>query len=637
MTEAIAQYQEALRVMDQRRDHLKAGDRRWNSLRVLLFVFAAISFGLGYGVGLSWLALVAWFLVLAFLVTVTLHERLRDELDELRHERSVLRRLIARLERHWDRLPLWKPDQLLLQGEPNSATSPESISDDLDVFGKGSLFQFVSMASTGPGQRTLAKWLVGPALAVNATQRSAASESLAAMRELRQRLYRLARQAASGSAEPDRFLTWIKQPSWLAQHPLLAVWCFVSPVIAGVLMTYGLAMMDDPWHFKAAGIAVGLVVAINALISTFFLGDVHEIFASALAGKGDVEGYRQLFSLAGELPQSASMLSRIRNVLADSENNAATAMGGLKRIATATAIKHVALLFPIYIVLQMLGLWELHVLRRLEHWQNRYRESAAEWFAALGELEAIGSIAALADEHPDWSMPCWVDGGDDSSCVTAKQMGHPLIADAARVCNDVTIGPAGTLLLVTGSNMSGKSTMLRSVGLNVLLAGAGARVCSSSLTLPSIELATSIRVRDNLGEGVSFYMAELKSLAKVVKHAERIAERSSGRNESGPKLLFLLDEILQGTNSRERQIAVAHVLQHLLKCKAIGAITTHDLELADDSQLKAVAQTVHFRETITKASDGSDTMTFDYKMRDGISPTTNALRLLELVGLGRPQ
>jgi len=102
-------------------------------------------------------------------------------------------------------------------------------------------------------------------------------------------------------------------------------------------------------------------------------------------------------------------------------------------------------------------------------------------------------------------------------------------------------------------------------------------------------------------------------------------------------LLFLLDEILQGTNSRERQIAVAHVLQHLLKCKAIGAITTHDLELADDSQLKAVAQTVHFRETITKASDGSDTMTFDYKMREGISPTTNALRLLELVGLGRPQ
>jgi len=460
---------------------------------------------------------------------------------------------------------------------------------------------------------------------------------LAGKRELRHQLYRLARQSSSGTAEPDRFLAWIKQASWSTKHSLLVAWSFASPVIVGLLLVFGLTSIADPAQFKATGLAIGLIIGVNALISTFLLNDVHEIFASALAGRGDVEGYRQLFSLAGELPESTPMLTRIRSVLAVSDNNAAAAMGRLKRIAAATAIKHVALLFPVYIVLQMVGLWELHVLRRLEQWQNRYRESAEGWFDALGEFEAVGSVAALADEHPEWTLPCWFSGNGAEACVSAKQMGHPLIADGMRVCNDVTIGPTGTLLLVTGSNMSGKSTMLRSVGLNVLLAGAGARVCASSMTLPSIELATSIRVRDNLGEGVSFYMAELKSLAKVVKHAERIAVNQGGQAEGGPKLLFLLDEILQGTNSRERQIAVAHVLQHLLKCKAIGAITTHDLELADDPQLKALAHTVHFRETITKASDGSDTMTFDYKMRAGISPTTNALRLLELVGLGRPQ
>jgi DNA mismatch repair ATPase MutS len=282
----------------------------------------------------------------------------------------------------------------------------------------------------------------------------------------------------------------------------------------------------------------------------------------------------------------------------------------------------------------MLGLWEVHVLRRLERWQDDHRDHANGWFESLGELEAVGSISALAAENPNWAWPQWTEANDDAA-VEAGQMGHPLLKDAIRVCNDVKMGPSGTLLLVTGSNMSGKSTMLRSVGLNVLLAGAGAPVCAEALSLPSLELATSIRVRDNLGEGVSFYMAELHSLARVVKHAERLAKQPTG-GTSKTRLLFLLDEILQGTNSRERQIAVAHVLRHLVKCEAIGAITTHDLELADDPQLKAMAHTVHFRETITVTANGEDTMTFDYRMREGVSPTTNALRLLEVVGLGKP-
>jgi len=144
-------------------------------------------------------------------------------------------------------------------------------------------------------------------------------------------------------------------------------------------------------------------------------------------------------------------------------------------------------------------------------------------------------------------------------------------------------------------------------------------------------------VRDNLDEGVSFYMAELKSLARVVRHAEAIdAKSSSGSQATTTTLMYLLDEILQGTNSRERQIAVAHVLRHLIDRGAIGAISTHDLELADDPQLQSIAHTVHFRETITRDAEGRDQMTFDYQMRQGVSPTTNALRLLEVVGLGKP-
>ncbi|MEL6111059.1 MAG: MutS family DNA mismatch repair protein, partial [Planctomycetota bacterium] len=270
-------------------------------------------------------------------------------------------------------------------------------------------------------------------------------------------------------------------------------------------------------------------------------------------------------------------------------------------------------------------LWDVRVLRRLEQWQEQYGDAAPGWFEALGELEALLSLAALRDENPDWVFPEWAD--NESTVLSATRIGHPLLTDGARVCNDVCIGPTGSVLLVTGSNMSGKSTMLRSVGLNVSLAGSGAPVCAARLVLPSLELATSIRVRDNLAEGVSFYMAELQRLKGAVQHAASLAENPDR------KCLYLLDEILQGTNSRERLIAVARVLERLLELGAIGAISTHDLELASEPSLAAVSEVVHFRETIESDGDGGEKMTFDYRMREGVSPTTNALRLLEIVGI----
>jgi DNA mismatch repair ATPase MutS len=279
----------------------------------------------------------------------------------------------------------------------------------------------------------------------------------------------------------------------------------------------------------------------------------------------------------------------------------------------------------------MLGLWDVHVFRRLEAWKKTYRGDVANWFDALGQLEALMSLAALQADYPGWSRAAWVTGrvaAADPIVVRATSIGHPLLPDEVRVCNDVEIGPPGTFLLVTGSNMSGKSTMLRSIGLNVALAGAGAPVCAASLQLPPVELGTSIRVSDNVSEGVSFYMAELQRLKSVVDQARRL------QSDEGKRLLFLLDEILQGTNSRERQIAVVRVLRHLIDTGSIGAISTHDLELADEPELRLMSVPVHFRETIRPDAQGKEQMTFDYRMHRGVAPTTNALRLLEIVGLG---
>jgi len=676
MKPALTEYREWLENLEQTRRLGLVLDRRWNLIRSGLFLAAIGLLLLGYRlVPHAGLVTLGWLSGIAFLVAVTLHENLRDRFHAERLRRGVVKRLIARGERRWDRLPLWNPK--LNQADDRGGDSPDiaAVADDLDVFGQGSLFQLVSLASLGPGLRTLADWLIGPARQETASRRHAAAQRLAPLRSWRVDFYTHARRAADGTADPDHFLRWIQSPSWLQRHPLLSAWSRLSPLIlVGLLVVLFAAVVAargaDPEAGSASemlirwfGIAIAAVVGINLWISTFLLGDVHDIFASALSGRGDVEGYRRMFELCESLPSgepepgpsglgksetrqstpvSGDLIDHAKRTLCDPTHGASGAMKSLGWVAVAASLKHGGGLFLVYLLLQMGGLWDLHVLRRLERWQQRYSSDAASWFDALGELEAAASLAALIDENPDWATPTWVTG---KALLSAEQLGHPLLGDGQRVCNDVAVGPRGTLLLVTGSNMSGKSTLLRSVGLNVLLAGAGGPVCARSFSLPDLELATSIRVRDNLGEGVSFYMAELQSLARVVRHAEALAAKRAGlvtdvaagsAPAPPPTLLYLLDEILQGTNSRERQIAVAHVLRHLIDHGAIGAISTHDLELADDPGLRAIAHTVHFRETITKDDQGRDQMSFDYQMREGVSPTTNALRLLEIVGLGIP-
>jgi DNA mismatch repair ATPase MutS len=291
-------------------------------------------------------------------------------------------------------------------------------------------------------------------------------------------------------------------------------------------------------------------------------------------------------------------------------------LGGVVRLAEArySPMGHA--------VLQILGLWDLHVLAALERWQIDSGAHARDWLAALGDAEALSALATLAYDNPDWTMPEIVDG---SARVEARALGHPLLPASSRVNNDVTVGPPGTFLLVTGSNMSGKSTLLRAIGTNVVLARAGGPVCAESLRLTPVDMWTSIRIDDSLEAGVSLFMAELRRLKRIVDAA---------RDPARPRpLLYLLDEILHGTNTAERRVAARRVLTSLIKAEAIGAATTHDLTLADDPALDAAAERVHFTERFERR-DGAMAMTFDYRLRPGLATSANALKLLEMIGLG---
>ena len=250
---------------------------------------------------------------------------------------------------------------------------------------------------------------------------------------------------------------------------------------------------------------------------------------------------------------------------------------------------------------------------------------SAPWLQARPLLR-LWLARALAGLHHDHPAGCFPEIRADAARLQARELGHPLLNPEDCVPNDVTIGPAGTCLLVTGSNMSGKSTLLRAIGLNTVLALAGGPVFARAMSLPPVALCTSFRVQDSLESGISFFMAELQRLKQIVDLAR---QRSA---DAGPTL-FLLDEILQGTNVTERQIAVRRVLGFLLERGAIGAISTHDLGLAEAEGLREACQPVHFTESYEEGPHGPQ-MRFDYALREGVAPTVNALKLLEIVGLG---
>ncbi len=632
--DALNRYRAQLQTIDDDREQLKVRDRRFGKVRVVLFFLALLFFLVGYGFdGVASVRWMGWAALGLFLVVVTINEPIRDKLEELRRHRGVVQRLVARLDRDWDRLATRALSRQLAEVELSG--HQRDVASDLDLLGRASLFHLVSMAATAPGIRTLANWLAGPADASVASQRATAVDALAPLRDERLRFYTLARQVAESTGDPEHFVRWATGQPWLSQRRWLVTWATVSTLISSVLVIAlvcsGLGWLPAFW-FRFSLIGLAALIGINLLLTAAMLGPAHAIFAVAMASRRSVSDYEEIFSAASWLPESGEpdedeFLPRIRRTMLAGECSAVEGMRALQKVARAGGLRQSAGTFLLYLPLQSLCLWDVKVLRRLEDWQAQYAEHIPAWFEALGQLESLVSVAALRDEYPSWAKPVW-NGDTDRPLLKATAIGHPLLTDGSRVCNDVTVGPPGTLLLVTGSNMSGKSTMLRSIGLNVALASVGAPVCATSFLVPSVELATSIRVSDDVSEGVSFYMAELKRLKCVVDHAREMAKINDR------VCLFLLDEILQGTNSGERQIAVVQVLRHLIDSRSIGAISTHDLELADEPELQSVATAVHFRETIRPDAEGNEQMTFDYRMRDGVSPTTNALRLLEMVGLG---
>lgn len=586
----------ASRLTARRAEHarLDAADARIAGLRLAVFAL---------GLLLAWLvfaqhAVHTGALAVPVIAFLTLVRRHADVIRARHHAARAIafyERGLARLEDRWQG-----------GGEPGDRfrQSDHLYADDLDLFGTGSLFDLLSVARTRAGEETLAGWLLAPATPDAVAARQTAVRELTPMLDFREGLA-LAGTDVRAAVHTEALAAWATAPPVLAS-PL---W---QPVAAGIT-AWAVGALGW-WLLGGPGWPVGLAVALVAVCSTA----IGKASTAVLHGAGQpVRDLDVLAHALGLIEQTAFTSPRLTTVTTPvtAAGGAARAIRRLHRLSERHDWQHNI----IFAIPAAYLLWGAHLALAIERWRRRHGAQVVAWLAATGELEAMSSLATYAFEHPADAWPSLTGGAPR---FEAAHLGHPLLHSATQVANDVSLGGEGArLLVVSGSNMSGKSTLLRAVGINTVLALAGGPVRARSLTLTPLAIGATLRVQDSIQDGRSRFYAEITRLRQLTAIAGE-----------APTLLFLLDELLHGTNSHDRLAGGAGVLRALVAAGAIGLVTTHDLALtAIVDTLGPSATNVHFEDTF----DGGG-IRFDYRMRPGPVTRSNALALMRAIGLDVP-
>jgi len=608
-----AEYRALAERHGRERDAAKQDASRLSNARLaafavtgLLFLWVAFAAGPFVAGGIG--TLIAF---IGFLVLVRLHGRARERMRWHSRLYEVARLGEARVARDWSALP---------ERATVPSGAPHPFASDLDLSGHASLFTLLDTVSAFPGRETLSRWLLYPATAASeVADRQAAVRELTELLELRQALHARARSAGALEQRAfEHFFAWAESPPWLLTgRNRLAYWvATLIPVLT--LSLFGLAV---------AGLVSGQFSLLCFVGGLLLLAAFRPRLSATLdAAASNAIGLRQhapMLALLEERSFTAPLLVRLHARISGDTGASAS----LRSLDTALGMAEAREGGLGYVILAAVLLWDFQAVAALERWQRRSGRHARDWLVALGELESLAALATLAFDNPAWCFPEVhapdADHSSGNNVIEATSLGHPLLPQETRVANDVAIGPPGTILLVTGSNMSGKSTLLRAIGANIVLAQAGAPVCAASMRLPLVRMWTSIRIQDSLERGLSLFMAELERVRDIVV---------ASREPDARPFLYLLDEILHGTNTAERQIAGRRVLTHLTSSGAMGVVTTHDLALAATGELSSVTRHVHFEETFVEDESGMR-MTFDYRLRRGPATSANAVKLLRMVGL----
>jgi hypothetical protein len=480
---------------------------------------------------------------------------------------------------------------------------------DLDLFGRGSLFELLCTAQTQEGEETLAAWLRAPASPDDLRARQEAVQELRPRLDLREDLASLGADVRAG-IHPKALAAWAAGPPVLPSP--------INRIVALLLAVAGAAALALWWAGVIGPVFFAATVIADLVFALPLRARVLRVAGGADAASLDLALVSKLLTCIEREPFASGRLVELRAALDTGGVAPSRRIAALGRLIERLDARRNQLFLP----LSYLLLWATQFAHAIESWRASSGPAVPRWLAAVGEFEALCALASYAWEHPQDPFP-EVVAAEGGPRFDGDGLGHPLIPPDVCVRNDVRLvgeghGEGPRALVVSGSNMSGKSTLLRTVGVNAVLALAGAPVRARRLTLTPLSVGATLRVHDSLQAGTSRFYAEITRLRKIVD-----------LTAAAPPPLFLLDEMLNGTNSRDRRIGAEAVLRGLIRRGAIGLVTTHDLALSEIADTLAPrAANVHFEDHLEHGQ-----MTFDYVCRPGIMTKSNALELMRAVGL----
>ena len=588
-------YEDLLNKYTKEQDALDKLSNKMSSYRFIVCALAVASLSYIFFVDATMYAIVSLvILVTCFIFLVYKHLQAKQKLEKVRCKIIINQKYISRIQGDWIN---FKKNGSEFIDDENPYTS------DLDIFGEKSLFQFINETNTFFGKESLKKILDPSEKSVKEIlKRQDAVKELSKLNEFCQDVKCEGLMSREVSNNPDKLIEFLESDEKIFKKTWMKYVVSSMPVITVCLP---LLIYVSPSQPKQT-LFISLFLMQCALHLIYF-PKLLKILNEVSHFKKSINNFKSMLIAIEEQNFTSSLNQEMQKSL-KSEKVASKCVKKLENISDAIDIRYNSLL---YIFLNIFLLWDFHCVFALEDLRDNGGNDIKKWLKTIGDFETLISLAVIPQTHSDWVYPSF---NNDNLKISAKSLGHPLINNDNRVYNDISLE---NIAIISGSNMSGKTTFLRTLGINLTLAYAGAPVCASQFSAPVVDIYTSMRIQDDLKANVSTFYAELTRIKKII-------DNSSLRTP----MIFLIDEIFRGTNSYDRIFGAEKVLLQLKKPWIIGAISTHDLEVCRLEDNDSIFTNYHFSESYS-----NNKISFDYKIKDGVSTTRNARYLMKMVGI----
>ncbi len=591
----IPEYKKRISLHETELKTVKQKHLQVSLLRLLFFILSLISWFYLFTINTTFGTSLGTVSVVVFIVLIKIHKKIEDKKQFI----EII-------------LSLNKKEQNACNGDFSGFDNGDEFVDsshpysyDVDLFGEGSFFQYLNRTVIGGGKILLKKWLSETPLKKKVIkQNQQAVEELSDMIDFRQKFYTVGKMYKSNSDETSGLQKWLKSPDFFGSKLIVALTVGL-PVVT--LLSLIMAILGN----LSIQLFIFLFLA-NLTIIGFRISKFNKSYVLLSDNLNTLKKMTNLFELIESLDVKSELLKRLKDAFYSGEESAKTQIAKLIKIADSLDNRNNIVLG---FILNGLLFWDWNHMLFIDKWKSKHSQDYNKWQESLHYFDALNSLATLAYNNVDFTFP---QISDDEYILDAKNTGHPLIPEKDRVCNDFSIGESPRYAIITGANMAGKSTFLRTVAINLILAGCGAPVCAEKFTFTPLPLYSSMRAEDSLLKHESYFFAELKRLQNITKELDK-----------DKKLFIILDEILRGTNSEDKRKGSIGFIKKITSKKAYGLVATHDLELARLTE----TQSDIFKALCFEVKIEDNKLDFNYKLQPGITQNMNASFLMKQMGI----